>query len=67
MPGEWLPRALLLDPAAMPGGACWADARALDLTEVPILLGWRRCGGLVVTGTAEGEASLELFVANGAA
>ena len=63
MPGEWLPRALLLDPSALPGGACWADARALDLAEVPILLGWRRGGGLVVTGAAEGEASLELFVA----
>lgn len=63
MAGEWLSRALLLDPTALPGGACWADARALDLAEVPILLGWRRCGGLVVTGTAEGEASLELYVA----
>lgn len=60
---EWLPRALLLDPSALPGGACWADARVLDLAEVPILLGWRRGGGLVVTGAAEGEATLELFVA----
>jgi hypothetical protein len=51
---EWLSRALLLDPSALPGGACWADARVLELAEVPILLGWRRGGGLVVTGAAEG-------------
>ena len=34
MPGEWLSRALLLDPMAIPGdSACWADARELGMAE----------------------------------
>jgi hypothetical protein len=63
-PGEWLPRALLLDPVAIPGdAACFADARALGLTDVPILLGWRRAGGALVLGASDGAASLELLAA----
>lgn len=64
MPGEWLSRALLLDPTAIPGDyACWADARELGLARLPILLGWRRAGGALVAGTAEGIATRELWVA----
>ena len=62
MPGEWLSRALLLDPMAIPGdSACWADARELGLARLPILLGWRRAGGALVTGTSEGMATQELW------
>lgn len=64
MPGEWLPRALLLNPTAIPGdSACWADARVLGLASLPILLGWRRTGGALVAGTSEGVATRELWVA----
>lgn len=62
MPGEWLPRALLLDPTAISGdSACWADARDLGMARLPILLGWRRAGGALVTGTCEGLATRELW------
>ncbi len=62
MPGEWLSRALLLDPMAIPGdSACWADARDLGMARLPILLGWRRAGGALVTGTSEGVATRELW------
>lgn len=62
MPGEWLSRALLLDPSAIPGdSACWADARDLGMARQPILLGWRRAGGALVTGTSEGVATRELW------
>ena len=62
MPGEWLSRALLLDPMAIPGdSACWADARDLGMARLPILLGWRRAGGALVTGTSEGIATRELW------
>jgi hypothetical protein len=61
---DWLPRALLLDPVAIPGGAaCFADARALGLTSLPILLGWRRAGGSLVVGAIEGVASPTLLAA----
>lgn len=64
MPGEWLSRALLLDPMAIPGdSACWGDARALGLAGLPILLGWRRTGGALVAGTSEGAVTIELLVA----
>jgi len=64
MPGEWLSRALLLNPTAIPGdSACWADARELGLASLPILFGWRRTGGALVAGTSEGVATLELWVA----
>lgn len=64
MPGEWLSRALLLDPTAIPGDyACWADARELGLASLPILLGWRRSGGALVAGTSEGVATRDLWVA----
>jgi hypothetical protein len=62
--GEWLSRALLLDPTAIPGdAACWADARELGLARLPILFGWRRGGGPLVAGTSEGEANRELWIA----
>jgi hypothetical protein len=62
--GEWLSRALLLDPTAIPGdAACWADARQLGLARQPILLGWRRGGGPLVAGTSEGEAGRDLWLA----
>jgi hypothetical protein len=62
--GEWLSRALLLDPTAIPGdAACWADARELGLARLPILLGWRRGGGPLVAGASEGEATRELWIA----
>ncbi len=62
MPGEWLSRALLLDPMAIPGdSACWADARDLGMARLPILLGWRRAGGALVTGTSEGVATRDLW------
>jgi hypothetical protein len=62
VPGEWLSRALLLDPMAIPGdSACWADARDLGMARLPILLGWRRAGGALVTGTSEGMATRELW------
>ena len=62
MAGEWLSRALLLDPMAIPGdSACWADARELGMAKRPILLGWRRAGGALVTGTSEGVATRELW------
>jgi hypothetical protein len=62
VPGEWLSRALLLDPMAIPGdSACWADARELGMAKRPILLGWRRAGGALVTGTSEGMATRELW------
>jgi hypothetical protein len=65
MPGEWLSRALLLDPTAISrDSACWADARALGLASLPILLGWRRTGGALVAGTSEGVASRELWIAS---
>lgn len=64
MHGEWLPRALLLDPVAIPGGAaCFADARKLGLTSLPILLGWRRAGGSLVVGAIGGSASPALLAA----
>ena len=64
MHAEWLPRALLLDPVAIPGGAaCFADARPLGLTRLPILLGWRRVGGSLVVGAIGGSASRELLAA----
>ena len=60
MAGEWLSRALLLDPTAIPGdSACWADARELGMAKRPILLGWRRTGGALVTGFL-----LAIFMAN---
>lgn len=62
MAGEWLSRALLLDPTAIPGdSACWADARELGMAKRPILLGWRRAGGALVTGTSEGVATRDLW------
>ena len=62
MPGEWLSRALLLDPTAIPGDSpCWADARDLGMARLPILLGWRRAGGALVTGTSEGMATRDLW------
>lgn len=64
MTGEWLSRALLLDPTAIPGNAaCWADARELGLARLPILFGWRRGRGPLVAGTSEGEANRELWIA----
>jgi len=61
---EWLPRALLLDPAALdPGAACWADARALGLARLPILFGWRRGGGALVAGTSQRVAGPEVLAA----
>jgi len=59
---EWLSRALLLDPMAISGdSACWADARELGMAKRPILLGWRRAGGALVTGTSEGIATRDLW------
>ncbi|CAN5865662.1 hypothetical protein BH20GEM1_BH20GEM1_09490 [soil metagenome] len=64
MTGEWLSRALLLDPTAIPGdAACWADAREPGLARLPILFGWRRGGGPLVAGTSEGEATRDLWLA----
>ena len=41
--------------------ACWADARELGMAKRPILLGWRRAGGALVTGTSEGIATRDLW------